>query len=25
MRAVVTVDEDKRGRTCLVVTELPTR
>ena len=23
MRAVVTVDEDKRGRTCLVVTELP--
>ena len=23
MRAVVTVDEDRRGRTCLVVTELP--
>jgi DNA gyrase subunit A len=23
MRAVVTVDEDKRGRTCLLVTELP--
>jgi DNA gyrase subunit A len=23
MRAVVTVDEDKRGRTCLIVTELP--
>jgi DNA gyrase subunit A len=23
MRAVVTVDEDRRGRTCLIVTELP--
>jgi DNA gyrase subunit A len=23
MRAVVEVEEDKRGRTCLVVTELP--